>query len=164
MTLTKKPPAAARRRLVLVDIENLAAVEPRLLRGAQIQSLSRSVRDRLGTVASDHVVVASNPRWTPHLSPCWPEALIRARGGPDGADIALCEHATRQRLEQFKYVWILSGDGRFAATAALARSLGITITVMTPPCGLSRRLEREAHEVISFKWRLSTSPRNERAA
>jgi hypothetical protein len=147
-------------RLVLVDIENMAGCSPRELTTDQIANLVRATRRAVGRFAGDVVLVACNPAWLFAVRRSWPEAIHRAAGGPDGADIALCQAATPAVLRRFSSLCVVSGDGRLACPARRARSLGLRVTVISRRRSLSRGLRDVAHRVLRFDWH-ATAPERE---
>lgn len=140
-------PATSLRRLVLVDLENLSGVSPRWLSRSDIEALAASTRRLVSMRTGNDVIVATNPAWRRPVERVWSGADLRFRGGPDGADIALCSAATDDRLRAARELWILSGDGRFAEPARRARRLGLRIVVTCLNGSLARKLKREAHAV-----------------
>lgn len=149
-------------RLVLVDIENMAGCSPRDLTLEQIANLVGATRKAVGAFAGDVVLVACNPAWLFAVKRSWPEAVHRAAGGPDGADIALCQAATPTVLRRFSSLCVVSGDGRLAGPAHQARKLGLSVTVISRRRSLSRRLRDVAHRVLRFNWCPSASDRADR--
>lgn len=144
--------------LFLIDQENLTGMSPRSLRSNDIVHLSRAIQRRIRRHGHDLVAVASNPGWRRPLEKTWPCGVVLSRAGRDGADKALCEFATAERLQGFSRLVVVSGDGRLAGPARLAQQMGLHITVVARPACLSRSLERIADDVLAFRWEKPHAP------
>ncbi len=166
-TATAPIPARRFRRLVLVDIENLSGRSPRLMSAEHIADLITQARRSTSPTADDVVLVACNPAWRFSVRGAWPDAMHRSAGGPDGADLALCDAATSSVLVRFEALWIVSGDGRLAEPARRARDMGLPVTVLSRRRSLSMSLRRVADRVVGFHWRppsIRATPPNRSAA
>ena len=140
------------RRLVLVDQENLCGGPPKKLPEAGVRLLAAATQGVVGRRRGDHVIVAANPAWRKPITDSWSDADHRFRGGPDGADIELCEQATTEMLQRFVELWIVSGDRRLAQPALAARRMGLHVTVVSRPDSLAHDLRLAATRVLPFKW------------
>lgn len=137
-----------RRALHLVDIENLAGgahSSPEEMRSA----ITKYIRVA-GFGAGDQMVVASSHH---AAGAAWFAAPRRARrlvrSGPDGADLALLDELTDERLVgRYERVVIGSGDGVFAESTARLHHLVEAVTVVAPcPESLSKRLRMACLDV-----------------
>lgn len=71
----------------------------------------------------------------------WPGTRILARSGPDGADLALLEVLTTERIdERFDEVVLVSGDGIFSEAVASLGRAGVKVTVVALTGHCSKRL------------------------
>jgi hypothetical protein len=118
--------------------------------------LCEAVDEALETDAHDEVVVGVNPEWESWVRAAWPAAQVLARGGPDGADKALCAYAKTKRIHSCGAVWIASGDGGLLEVAKRATRLERRVVVMSRPKQLSRRLSLAVDRTVDFTW---TTPR-----
>src|SRR5699024_1946884 len=68
------------------------------------------------------------------------------RKGPAGADLALLEviEDLQWVADRFKRVVIASGDHIFAHAVAALKAVGVEVTVIAPPVGLSKQLRLAA--------------------
>jgi NYN domain len=140
----RRPP---RRRLHLVDVENLAG-DP-LPSLAQVREVQRLYSQCLGFGAMDQVVIASSRLTLLNAALGWPRARYRARPGPDGADLELLDVVASENVAtRFTHVAIGSGDGAFAPAAASLAAAGVRVTVVSRRRSLSARLRLAAHDVI----------------
>ena len=137
----------APRRLVLLDVENLAA-DPmpsfgslRRLRGELVTVLGP--REEWGAVE-----VASGPRAGLAAGLVF-RARPRVRRGPDGADLELLRVLREERVAQrFTHVVIGSGDGIFAGACRDLVAAGLHVTAMARPGSLSGALRHAADRVV----------------
>lgn len=134
------------RRLVLVDIENIAG-------GAGLTSEAvRSAKNALvgaGDLAgSDHVVVGTSHIGLLAVGANWKGARYVVRSGPDGADLALLDVFTERVAARYEAVLLASGDGIFAPAVAELGAAGVATTVIGRRCCMSRALRMAATRVI----------------
>ena len=137
----------APRRLVLLDVENLAA-DPMPSFGSL-----RRLRGELVTVLGPReewcaVEVASGPRAGLAAGLVF-RARPRVRRGPDGADLELLRVLREERVAQrFTHVVIGSGDGIFAGACRDLVAAGLHVTAMARPGSLSGALRHAADRVV----------------
>jgi len=133
------------RTLVAVDLENLVeGAHPSALVLDQAVRAIATLRD-----PSNQVVVASSHHLAPRVAWRLPWVRWRWRSGPDGADLALVEVLTQERVsERFANVVLVSGDGIFAEPLAALAAAGTRTTVISTRGALSRRLRLAAQLVI----------------
>jgi hypothetical protein len=81
----------------------------------------------------------------------WPSARYLARSGPDGADLALLDVISCERVaERFTHVLIASGDHIFAGEAAVLIARGCHVTVVSRYTALSRQLALAAGRQVIY--------------
>lgn len=148
------------RALHVVDVENLiGCARPTL---ADVGVCYQAYRPLIG--AHDLVVVACNHGAFASVAWAWPGARLLVRSGEDGADKALLEVLTSERVEKrFKAVAVASGDGIFADAVSRLGGLDVTVTVVSRPESLSRRLRMAARHVLELSplaavWTASGEP------
>lgn len=135
------------RRLVLVDIENLAG-------GADLGPTSVTAwHDDLAASGlvrgGDQVVLAGSHHAMQVAAFAWPgQPLRKVRSGPDGADLALLDHLDDTVVQRFDSVVIVSGDGIFTSAVAPLTSQGVIVTVAARTETLSARLRLAATHVV----------------
>lgn len=136
-----------KRRLHVVDIENLAAATMPGL--SQIREVQNCYAAHLTFRAFDQVVIASSHLTLLNAWLGWPHARYRVRSGPDGADRELLDVLLREDIAaRFTDVAIGSGDSLFAAAATRLAASGVWVTVVSHRSSLSARLKVAACEVI----------------
>ena len=128
------------RTLHLVDLENLAG-DPRV----GTETALRVFDDYLDAAhwqPGDHVILASNPGLIGRVMYDIPvPANVHAMPGHDGADTKLLACAPPELVvKRYGRLVVGSGDGIFAARAALVRDGGVTVEVVARPNGCSTRL------------------------
>lgn len=127
----------AARNLHLIDIENLTGTP----RPTQADVVNARLAYEPLIAAGDHVVLACNHGAFLVVEQAWPGVRHIARSGPDGADEALLDVVRHERAaDRFTAVWMATGDGGFAETAAQLCSDGVTVTVVVGRGRLSNRL------------------------
>jgi hypothetical protein len=134
------------RALHVVDIENLlGCARPTL---AEVGACYQAYRP---LIAHDLVVVACNHGAFSSVAWAWPGARLLVRSGEDGADKALLDVLTSERVEQrFAAVAVASGDGIFAEAIGRLGGLDVSVTVVSRPESLSRRLRMAARHVLEL--------------
>lgn len=148
MNAPKRMTPRGSRRLVLVDIENVAGGG---LRTAAMAAWARNVvQEGVAVEPGEQVVVGvSAVDGLFHAKQAWPEARVILGFGHDGADHALldvlCSESVADRFDQ---VAIVSGDGIFAEAAAAIGSQGATVTVFAWDECMSKRLRLAAKQVV----------------
>ncbi|MHA6510748.1 NYN domain-containing protein [Tessaracoccus sp. Y1736] len=148
-----QPPVKKRalrgRRLVLVDIENIARgavlVEEQAVnaRQALLEAVSLHGQEQI-IIATSHVGLLATG-WG------WPGPRLVVRSGDNGADLALLEVIADERIaERFDEVVLVSGDGIFTDAVAGLGAQGVSVTVVAHADGCSRRLRMAAAHTVFF--------------
>jgi NYN domain len=135
------------RRLVLVDIENMAG-------GACLtaQPVLR-VKQRLGELLSlgvhDQVVIGTSHIGLVEVGCNWQGARRVVRSGPNGADLALLDVLDERISDRFEEVVLASGDGIFACAVATLATRGVPTTVVGRCRGtVAKTLQLAASRVV----------------
>lgn len=135
----------ARRRIVLIDIENvvggLAAVRD------YVSWAKVVVGECVPAQPGDQVVIGVGPTGLLDLACAWKSVRYVMRPGQNGADLALLEVLGENIADRFTEVVLVSGDGIFTHAIAALAARGVKTTVVAQASGLSRRLELAAAEV-----------------
>lgn len=151
----RKKRGVRHRRLVLIDVENLAGCSPvsPKVGWRVVQSLTSIVRPDI----RDVVLVGSHPG---NAMTCrWVARIMRGttclRRGPDGADLALIEGARNIPLENFtcefnsiNKVIICSGDHIFVEIATVLKKRGVEVTVVSKRSSLNTDLSVIADHIL----------------
>ncbi|SKU22811.1 NYN domain-containing protein [Mycobacteroides abscessus] len=136
---------AAKRRIVLVDIENvvggLSAVRD------HVSWAKAVIGECVPAQPGDQVVIGVGPTGLLDLACAWKSVRYVMRPGQNGADLALLEVLGENIADRFTEVVLVSGDGIFTHAIAALASRGVKTTVVAHASGLSRRLEFAAGEV-----------------
>lgn len=140
----------ARRRLIVVDAQNLLGCHPAIASAAcwefAIDELLDTVHFREDT---DHLVIAVAPEWAFIVKSLAPSARLMVRAGRHGADLALCD--TLQDIDfiasRYHEVVIASGDHIFCRSVRALADAGIPTTVACLPHQTSHRLTAAATRV-----------------
>lgn len=144
----EKASTTDKRRLILVDIENLCD-EPAL--SAERVLLARKLADGLcGFTDRDLFVVGTSHHGNFLAAKLnWPKASHVLKFGHDGADLALIEAAKgfMPRVGTFDEVLLFSGDGIFSELVGEMSASGIPVTVISAAKSLSRRLAKTASSI-----------------
>ena len=116
------------RRLVLVDVENVAGGALRT--AAAAEWARRVVEDAVIVLPGEQVVIGVGTfDGVFHAKRAWPQARVVLMPGRDGADRALLDVLCSESVgERFGRVSIVSGDGIFAEAAAELGTQGVTVT------------------------------------
>jgi hypothetical protein len=148
------------RALHVVDIENLlGCARPTV---AEVGACYEAYRPLVGP--HDLVIVACNHGAFASVAWAWPGARLLVRSGEDGADMALLDVLASERVEKrFKAVAVASGDGIFAEAVSHLGGLDVTVTVVSRPESLARRLRMAARHVLELPplaaaWTVSGEP------
>jgi len=144
---------AIRRRLVLIDIENVSGG------GIQVAQQVRDVRDALADATSldfdnDHIVLACGRESARIAGFAWSgNRRFVFRPGVDGADLELLAILETERIaDRFTDVLLISGDAIFTDAVASLGAQGVNVTVASRPRALSRRLRMAASQVIELEY------------
>ena len=135
------------RHLVLIDFENMAGTADPT--PGEVDGVALTLRDAVPAFDGAHVVVACSHHAARTVAFAFPRARHLWRSGPDGADLALLDVLDNERVDQrFEHVTICSGDGIFAASAALLGGAGVKVTVVSLHGHLATRLRLAARSVV----------------
>jgi hypothetical protein len=135
------------RRLVLIDIENLAATPSPTTR--EVQMVIGALRDAIPGFDQAQRIVACSHHAAATVAFAFPSARQLWRSGQDGADLALLDVLGGEHVEErFSQVTICSGDGIFAASTARLAVSGVDVSVVSLQGHLSTRLELAARTVV----------------
>src|SRR6478735_5384782 len=117
------------RRLVVVDIENV--VGGAVLTVEQATGVHLSVEGFAALNGSEHVVIGTSHVGVVSTGLGWRGPRLVVRSGENGADLALLDVLTEERVaERFDEVVLVSGDGIFAEAVADLGSAGVEVTVV----------------------------------
>lgn len=143
----KKTCSSAEGRTVhLVDIENL--LEGPTFSEIDVMALMESYFILSERKAGDHLVIATCHRAALAAWFGCPDARRLVRSGPNGADLALLDVMTSEKVaSRYGRVVIGSGDGLFADAAAELQAQGASVGVVTRRNQLSRRLAFAVRDV-----------------
>lgn len=133
----------ANRRLILVDIENMA--QGPAMTATTVESMRHILADTIDVGPWDQVVIGCSHVSLLAAMVGWPGARFVVRSGPDGADRALLEVLDDDSASRFAGLVLVSGDHIFAP--ALART-SMRTTVVSHRTSLSARLRIAASSVI----------------
>ena len=141
----------AQRKLHVIDVENLIGHGEICSAEA---SHCRDVYEQTGLVGPrDHIVVACNPYIGFDVGSCWQPGRLLVRHGHDGADHALIQVLTSERIEErFTEVVVASGDGAFTDVVAWLQTHDVEVTVVAAAQSLSARLRLAASHVVIFDF------------
>ena len=147
VALPPKKRALQGRRLVVVDIENVAGGA--VLTEAMAEWARNVVVSALAVVEGEQVVIGTSHIGLFHAASVWPSARVKARSGADGADLELLDVLTAEHIEErFDEVVLVSGDGIFADAVARLGGAGVTVTVASWTDSLSARLRLAAGRTV----------------
>lgn len=135
----------AKRRIVLVDIENVVGGLPAVR--DHVPWAKAVIGGCIPAQPGDHVVIGVGPTGLLDLACAWKSVRYVMRPGQNGADLALLEVLGENIADRFTEVVLVSGDGIFTHAIAELAARGVTTTVVAHASGLSRRLELAAAEV-----------------
>lgn len=145
------------RRLVIVDIENIALGPLHSTREAS--EARASVQASIGVRAGDLVVIGSDVSGVLHAAQAWSGVRYVMGQGVNGADLALLDVLCNENVEdRFTEVVIASGDGIFADAAAALARVGIQVTAVGHRGHMARRLRLAASRVVFVQTRPHTHP------
>jgi len=148
---TSRTRGAKRRRVHLVDLENLAGSSH------VTESHARWLRDvYLGTgmvAHGDHVILGVSHHNQLAAGYGWPDARRVVRSGPNGADLALQEvMATENLAGRFDSCIVATGDGGFAEAIAALAGQGLPSGVIAPRghCSAVLKLAATGYAELDF--------------
>lgn len=146
VTAQKKRPLNGR-RLVLVDLENVLGGA--LMTIEQASCARRYISDALCLKSTEQVIVGIGPTALLAAGVCWPGSRIVMGHGRDGADLALLDVLSTERVEErFDEVVLVSGDGIFSEAIAALGAYGIDVTVVSLAGSCSKRLRMAASSTL----------------
>jgi len=138
-----------KRKLVLVDVENLVGCSPRAatppMWAGALDALFRVV-----AITDDLVIIGVNPKLAFVCHEIAPRARIRLGKGPNGADRCLRKELEDVRFIQRRFtdVVVASGDGAFLEAVIALNEAGIHTTVVALEGQLSTALRLAAKTVL----------------
>ena len=147
--LPAKKSSLSGRRLVLVDIENVAGGA---VHTNQIAIWARAQVEREIQLRQDEpVIIGVSHLWALPTYAAWPGARLLVRSGQDGADLELQGVLRGESLERrFDKVVLVSGDGIFAEDVARLAATGVHVTVAACGSSMSKRLRLSASVVVEL--------------
>ena len=150
-------PTRQARRLVLVDLENVAGGSLRTQEAAR--RARQVVETALQVGAGEQVIIGvSSIDGLFHAKATWPRARVVLGFGRDGAEHALLNILRDEGVaERFGHISIVSGDGIFAETAARLGGQGLVITAAAWRDHLSARLRLAAHHTLLLDERVGSN-------
>jgi hypothetical protein len=141
------------RRLVVVDIENVVGGSVRTIQ--QAAAAHEAVRRTVALTGIEQVVIGSSPAGVLPSGLGWRGARLVARPGANGADLALLQILTDERIaERFDEVVLVSGDAIFTEAVADLGAAGVHVTVVSRHEACSKRLRLAAGQTV-FLWDLA---------
>ncbi|MCD4532503.1 NYN domain-containing protein [Nocardioides sp. cx-169] len=143
--LRRRQSTPARRRIVLVDIENL--IGGAVLTAHQVDWAKTQLVIAIGLVDRDQVVIGTSHIGLVTIGTRWERQRYVVRSGDDGADIALLEVLAEDLASRYDEVVLASGDGIFTDAAAALAAAGVDVHVVAPADALARRLSLAASRV-----------------
>ena len=134
------------RRLVLVDIENV--VGGPCSTADRTRWAHRRLRDAVALRPTDLIVVGVDVAGLESVCWDWPRVRYVVGYGESGADRALLDVLAEDVADRYEDVVLASGDGVFADVVPALTAAGVRVTVVAHECGLSRRLQVAASEIV----------------
>lgn len=133
-------PTSRPRTLHLIDVENLMGT-PNFTQ-SQVRRLCARYMQVAAVHPTDQFVVACSHHCAPAVWFGWRPARRLLRSGANGADLALIDVISKERVaERFPRTVVGSGDGIFADACARLQAQGSAVTVVSRcPSTLSKRL------------------------
>lgn len=145
--LPQKKRAMRGRRLVVVDIENVAGGA--VVTQAMADWARTVVETALHVAAGEQVVIGTSHVGLFNAKDSWPSARVKARSGENGADLELLDVLATERVEdRFDEVALVSGDGLFTDVVAHLGRCGVKVTVVSWKTSMSARLRLAAGCVV----------------
>ncbi len=147
VALPKKKRALQGRRLVVVDIENVAGGA--VMTQAMAAWARAIVESALCVQVGEQVVIGTSHAGLFNAKSAWPCARVKARSGENGADIELLDVLTAERIEErFDEVVLVSGDHIFVEAIAALGGSGVRVTVASWAQSMSSRLRLAAANTV----------------
>lgn len=137
------------RRLVLVDIENIA--RGAVLLEEQAVNAHQALLEAVSLHGQEQIIIATSHVGLLATGWGWPGPRLVVRSGDNGADLALLDVIADEHIaERFDEVVLVSGDGIFTDAVALLGAQGVSVTVVAHADGCSRRLRMAAAHTVFF--------------
>lgn len=150
--LPRKKRVLRGRRLVVVDIENV--VGGGVVAAEQAVDARLSIQEAVSLSGCEQVVIGTSHIGVLATWLGWRGPRIVVRSGENGADLALLEVLTGERIEErFDEVVLVSGDGIFTDAVAALGAAGVSVTVVAHTDGCSRRLRMAASRTVFLNRR-----------
>lgn len=141
--------AYLKRRLHLVDIENLLACPRPML--TDVIACREHYNACAPVMSGDLVVVGCNHGAFLSVRYGWSNARVLLRSGEDGAESVLLDVIPSENVQRrFGEVVVGSGDGVFTDAVSQLGCLGVEVTVVANRRALSRRLRLAAKRIVLF--------------
>lgn len=135
------------RRLVLVDLENVVGGARMTVEDAA--EARRLISRALRLSSAEQVIIGIGPTALLAAGLCWPGSRLVMGSGQDGADLALLDVLSSERVEErFDEVVVVSGDGIFSEAVAALGAHGIDVTVVALAGSCSKRLRLAAGRTL----------------
>lgn len=135
------------RRLVVVDIENV--VRGAVVAAKQAEDAQRLLEEAVTLSGCEQVIIGTSHIGVLATWLGWRGPRIVAHSGENGADLALIQILTGERIaERFDEVVLASGDGIFTDAVAALGAAGVAVTVVAHSDGCSRRLQMAASRTV----------------
>lgn len=138
----------AGRRLVLVDVENIAGGA--VVTGAQAREARNLLEQALPARAGDQVVLGVSHASALESGLAWgASARLVVRSGENGADLALLQVLEEERVaDRFEEVVVVSGDGIFTNAVSALGAAEVDVTVVAHGRGCAKRLRFAARRIV----------------
>jgi hypothetical protein len=150
--INKAVDSGSTRRLLVIDIENYCG-KP-VLTQKDVASAKQSVFDRFSPTANDLIVIGvSHTSNFMSSGISWKGARHVLGKGQNGADLAIINALGEYRLDSFKEVVLMTGDGIFANKVKQMVAAGAYVTVVSCAKRLSRNLAAVGSSVQLVKDR-----------
>lgn len=144
-----------RRRLVLVDVENL--VGGAVVTAAQAWGARRLLEQAMPDRPGDQVILGVSHASVLESGLAWGESVRRVvRSGENGADLALLQVLEEERVaDRFGEVVVVSGDGIFTDAVSRLGAAGVGVTVVAHADGCAKRLSFAAGRTVYLQRALA---------
>lgn len=145
--VARKKRAMRGRRLIIVDIENVAGGA--VIATEQAVAARLRVDEALNLRNGEQVIIGTSHVGVIATGLGWHGPRIVTRSGKNGADLALLKVLTEERIEErFDEVVVVSGDGIFTNAVAALGAVGVRVTVAARPDACSKRLRMAATRTV----------------
>ena len=147
VALPLKQRALRGRRLVVVDIEN--RVGGAVMAAEDAAQVRRCLQEVVGLREDEQVIIGTSHIGAMSTGLGWPGARYLWRSGVNGADLALRDVLTGERIEErFDEVVLASCDGIFTDAVAALGAAGVKVTIVAHRDGCSKRLRMAASHTV----------------